>query len=817
MTPTHDEEHSGATAGSDTIIPPAASLRSLLSITHPHVQQHQPSDDSNTAPARLNPTSPELGDVELGGVYDDAEGTGISSSLPPNALEVAELTHSDFVLLATVHDAWNDHDETAELRAVLEAIPVAKRRLFIDINMGDGLGVDDSFCALHHLVWDGKPEHVRVLLELGGNVDVVTIKPFSASDYTPYRQTPLHIACSLAQEDMVRLLCTHGADPNFLDSGGLSPLQRLVEKRTSPMDKVLRCLKIMLPLAETDEGSPTSFSKTVIIPVNKTQLQPGALINVLVSRAKTNEQAAEAIEYLVKAGFSVSAEVTLLEDKREIEEGLPSLNRHQKNLRQVIFFSMSLLSVGAVAGYLSKYGKFDVDSCETIFGEIILTPYLVLMLNQFLFRFLKWGFEMSLLPLIYRTLSVYCCACCFKRDGPSRNNGAAADVEAVGGGTVNPISNAARSSSSISDHNNSHGRSHGRSHTSSHATSRTQSWSRPSHLGSFSFRRQKMDSALRGLKAYIRQTKNATYKGSDALLTTPWLFLYFQALAAYFVVLFTAVWCRTWAGPAASSFDTYTTFYGILVNSAFTTSITSLWIFFMTKKERRTAAAHRAALQPHPPRDLSWSLRNLYSLPYRHLMDLLDDSTFSSRLQQLRHAWRSDKVVVLKLGDGLREGGLRFRVGCATLARFVTAFLAVQVLIVIPPLLSHLIPACALYGWIVLCGTALSLLSRWLMHSLILSRDAVMGPGIESNSGRDDIRVVLRDLSHLLTKILQRFAFIWMMQTLFNYAALWFADPSHDYFGVVSHEFDLRSQSYCFLFKLTNTRVRGTIMLLSWV
>lgn len=813
-------------------IPPAAAAargKSLLAITHKHTQRHAHQSEDNadasiTGPyntyAEKDPTA--RADVELGGVYalHDDEGTmGVSpqqgSPLPVQAisskvLTPAELTHSDFLLLAKVHEAWDDFDTVGELRAVLEAIPLEQRRFFIDLNMGaDGLGnLDDFLCAIHHLVWDDKLEHIRVLLELGGNVDVVSIKPFSGSEWAPYHQTPLHIACSLAQEDIVRLLCSHGADPNKLDSAGLSPLQRLVEKRSSPMDKVLRCLKIMLPLETTNPPS------SKVIPVDKTRLAQGAVTNVLVSRAKTSPQAAEAIEYLVKAGFTVPEGTHSPEGTLESEEGLPLLTRHQKSLRYAIFSTISLLFIGTVAGYLSKYGRFDPSSCdETIFG-VIPTPYLVAILNQFFFRFLKWGFEMSLLPLIYRTLGVYCCACCFKREGRFRKdtgrltNIAAFEAARPSSSTMNPISSGGSAIPTVLSSSSGH----------SQASSRTQSMSRSSLLHSFSFRQQKMDFVLRGLKAYIRQTKSATYQGPDALLTTPWLFLYFQATIGYFVVLFTAVWCKNWAGAKADAYDQYTTFYGILVNSAVSTSVISLWIFFTSKKERRTAA--------HQPRDLSWSLFNLAATPYRHLLDLLDESTFASRLQQLRHAWRSDKVVVLKFGGELPEGGgYQISFGSATLARCVAVFLTAQVLIFLPPLLSHIIPAFFLYGWIVLCGAALLRLSSLLMHSMILSRNAVIGlsSGGPSHRGSDDIVVVLRHLSHLLSKILQRFVFLWMLQTTFIYAALWYArnkdaDNTVNYFGVVLDEFALRSKSYCFFFEgLNKTRVRGTIMLLSWL
>jgi hypothetical protein len=54
------------------------------------------------------------------------------------------------------------------------------------------------------------------------------------------------------------------------------------------------------------------------------------------------------------------------------------------------------------------------------------------------------------------------------------------------------------------------------------------------------------------------------------------------------------------------------------------------------------------------------------------------------------------------------------------------------------------------------------------------------------------------------------------MQTLFNYSALYY--DGDKYLKVVEHEFNLRSQSYCFFTKgIQETELSGTIMLLSWL
>ena len=482
----------------------AGSARGLLTISHIHRQASHQSAASSAA-VQLEPSSNadpdeqarvQDGDLELGGAYghcdirqdDPAAGQPAEAIAHQHNLQTGELMREDFVLLAKIRDACEENDMPDQLRAVLSPLPLWKRRFLIDFNLGQAGGnIDDSLCAIHHLVWDCKPEHIEVLLELGGNVDALTIKPYF-TDGSPYHQTALHVACTLAQEDLVKLLYEHGADTNLLDSDGLTPLQRLVEKKTAPLARVLGCLKHLLPEDEPGNKDDSSTTRTrKCIPVDKTKLGPGALTRTLMARAKTSPIAAEALEFLLKRGYHIpDPALAAAKESADVvdEEGLLSLTNHQKAIRHVIFAVLALMCIGGVSGFMSTMGKFDISACETIYGQVILTPYLILILNQFFFRFFKWFFEMALLPMIYRTMGVYCCSCCFLPEG-SRSRSHSSSQYPSASAVSSPLQLAA--SEAITPN--------------PAAASRSPA---STVVRALSFRQQKMDFELRGLRSYIR-------------------------------------------------------------------------------------------------------------------------------------------------------------------------------------------------------------------------------------------------------------------------------------------------------------------------
>jgi hypothetical protein len=201
----------------------------------------------------------------------------------------------------------------------------------------------------------------------------------------------------------------------------------------------------------------------------------------------------------------------------------------------------------------------------------------------------------------------------------------------------------------------------------------------------------------------------------------------------------------------------------------------------------------------------------LWCYPARHVSKLLDDTRFSSRLLQLKRAWQDDERTV-----SWRVCSFEGQFKVSFLAKAITLFLSLLVVIMIPPFLTHIVPGVLLYGWILVVGLVVFQFSKFVFSTVVLPMFAFGGKVSNTQEARD-LRVVMRHVWHLLSKVLQRFVFIFLMQTLFNYSALYYGGRD-EYLVVVGHEFNLRSQSYCFFTKgMQETKLRGTLMLLSWL
>jgi hypothetical protein len=136
-------------------------------------------------------------------------------------------------------------------------------------------------------------------------------------------------------------------------------------------------------------------------------------------------------------------------------------------------------------------------------------------------------------------------------------------------------------------------------------------------------------------------------------------------------------------------------------------------------------------------------------------------------------------------------------------------FLALPFAVLLPPLLTHILPAVALYYWLVVC----------VLASLRLAMAVRSG---ELPLSFLDRLAPVRALSPKLrayfvafgTELVGRFVFIFVVQTTFNYAALFYADPT-GYAQVISTDLRLRSQTQCF-FQHSTESSRGWALLLSF-
>jgi ankyrin repeat protein len=786
-------------------------------------------------------------ELDLGSVYSDhdqdAGGTLHFSKDEPNVISLDELnyfTKDELVLMERIRDALEDDAPASTFKLLYEEISNTERRkVLINFNYYGMSNEEDHLSAMHCLAERrGKDEQLRVLLELGGNVNVRSIQGGSSLfDQTPLhlacdgnldktvqllldfgadvdaldsnQTTPLHLACNHALDDLTRLLLNHGADPNALDSQKKTPLHLLVGNRKSDSGEVLNCLKVLFP----------STLPSHQIKIDQSKLQPADLTSLL-QRAPKNMGAQRCIEFLQCHGFSTDVEKLILLSAPEEEEELPAESNNQKLIKYGIFIMLSLVFVGGVAAYLPKHGRFDASDCEEIYGSIILTPYLVVLVNQFLFRAFKWAFELTLLPLLHRTFNIYCCACCFKREGNASMTLSDKRVRESASTTTtqNPLQAGCAPQAPSTPR---------MSRPDSTRRISIHSW----FLSSISFRRQKMNYELRALKKFVSQSKSTDYRGKDALLSSPWLFLYFQFFAAYIVVLACAVklndWVSAsdWVDASDPAFFRYTSFYGILVNSSVSTAINSIFVFFWTVKPLRNVAqgarremakssvTNLLASDRSGEEESSWEklVRRswaLWSHPAKRVRKLLDDERFSSRLLQLKRAWQDERALSWRISS------FQGQVKVSFLARVITLFLAVQVVIMIPPFMTHILPGVLLYGWILLVALVLFQLAKFFLRTAVLPMFA-FGKVSNMQEARD-LRIVMRHVWHLLSKVLQRFVFIFLMQTLFNYSALYY--DRDEYLKVVEHEFNLRSQSYCFFTKgIQETELSGTIMLLSWL
>lgn len=86
------------------------------------------------------------------------------------------------------------------------------------VNMPDEAG----YTPLHYAAYFGHLEAARYLLEIGADVDSVSLDPL--------RNQPIHAAASSGHVTVVRLLLAHGANPRATQSGQWTPLHGAAER-----------------------------------------------------------------------------------------------------------------------------------------------------------------------------------------------------------------------------------------------------------------------------------------------------------------------------------------------------------------------------------------------------------------------------------------------------------------------------------------------------------------------------------------------------------------------------------------------------------
>lgn len=91
----------------------------------------------------------------------------------------------------------------------------------------------NDYTPLHYAAYKGREETVRVILELGGQIDLKCIGG----------KTPLMWAVHTRNKNMVHLLLDHGADVNIEDSRRLTALHYAAEGKLKPLFET-RCARL---------------------------------------------------------------------------------------------------------------------------------------------------------------------------------------------------------------------------------------------------------------------------------------------------------------------------------------------------------------------------------------------------------------------------------------------------------------------------------------------------------------------------------------------------------------------------------------------
>lgn len=167
-----------------------------------------------------------------------------------------------------------------------------------------------------------------------------------------------------------------------------------------------------------------------------------------------------------------------------------------------------------------------------------------------------------------------------------------------------------------------------------------------------------------------------------------------------------------------------------------------------------------------------------------------------------------------------------------------TLYVCLPWIILIPPILTHIIPGIFLYIWLVALIALIYLVLLCLTKKNIDKMKQTQGKNIEDTAPQNDyinacIRWVMKELcvaaderEELFTyffwfflEIFTRFVFIFLFQVIFDYVTIVYLSPglnSENYWSSIGYASQLRSQSRCYVAQSMHT-AHGLIQLLQFI
>lgn len=272
----------------------------------------------------------------------------------------------------------------------------------------------------------------------------------------------------------------------------------------------------------------------------------------------------------------------------------------------------------------------------------------------------------------------------------------------------------------------------------------------------------------------------------------------------------------------------YQQFYGLLLNSAFVSSIISLWEDRLNLNEYSTMLFHQIRDSNKVKDDAEWR-KSLHEIAIMKKSETKKLKIVVDGLEKMQNAskLRYYEEATVDQGDEVPY--------------FITFMFFFVLPILLPVFCSHFIPGFVMYIWVFAMAIPafgfLYLLTYFLTALFSILTDKVAGcfksvavskyfP--DSSAVKETILRIIGFVSFkIFLPILVRFVFIFLLQTSFTYTYLLYTSYAHSetapltaaqYIWVPMRDYALRTQSTCFISgRMEERDTKNLILLFSWV